>query len=117
MPINLTKVLGRVNKIKTKLFCEEGVTAKLKSGNEVKLTLTEKDGFYIPQNPQSNLALGQEYFEMTVANPEIDLEEALLFSNLVEFQGEDYEIKAFFRPRGLTQKWVLRLQTVGNKGL
>jgi hypothetical protein len=113
MPIKLTKVFEKINKIKTGLFYEEGVTAKFMRGNEVLLTLTEEDGFFISKNPTSNLAIGAEYFEMSVANTEKELEDALLQGSIVEFQGEKFEVASFFRPRGLTEKWEIRLQTIG----
>lgn len=115
MPINLTKVKAKVNNIKHKLFYEDSISgkivAKFYQGNSLELTL--EDGFYVSKNPTTNLAIGSEYFEMSVTNPDDRLESTLLYANRVVVGNEEYEIKQFFRPRALTQEWLLRLQPLG----
>lgn len=115
MPINLTNVKGKLNNIKKNLFFEKTVTARFYKVN--KLLYEALSEWYFGKNPVSNLAIGGEYFEFSISdnNKDINLEDVIPFATMIEIAGEQYKIYQYFRPRELTQEWLIRLESTGKK--
>ena len=115
MSVDLTKVYAKVNNIKTKLFYDQPEPLRLLNINEVLLVM-EKD-WWMRTRTTSNLAVGAEYWELSIADyPDtIDLEEVLSLATVAEVDGEKYRILQYTRPRGVTKQWKLRLESTGEK--
>ncbi|HNC59277.1 MAG TPA: hypothetical protein PLP33_27870 [Leptospiraceae bacterium] len=115
MAINLTGVLANINDIKRDLFFDDGATLKFYRVNDLLLELST--GWYVPKNPEKNLAIGEEYFVCSVVDEEdeLDLEPVIKTSTKVLAGQEEYKISAYFRPRGLTKAWKIRLVSMGKK--
>lgn len=113
MPIDLTSVYKKVNDVKRNLFYAENTTLKLFELGKVILELT--DGWYIRKNPSTNLALGAEYFECSIASTDesIDLELYIPRASKVVVGKDQFTIAQYFRPREVTKQWRLRLESSG----
>jgi hypothetical protein len=62
----------------------------------------------------SDLAFGPEYFELSIADVNKDLENIILLADTVEINGERYAIKAQnSKPKGLTKLWRFRIDRTG----
>lgn len=125
--LNLTDIYSRVNDIKRNLFYGDGSVLKFMRGTTELLIL--EDSFYLDKNPTSviterilNGPKGfSEFFECSIADldDDIDLETIIKASTNIEISdstnSEKFAIGQYFRPRGLTKKWVLRLISEGKK--
>lgn len=112
MAINLTGAYAQVNNIKRNIFYDSTLTLKFFEMNKLILELTE--GFYIRKSPSTNLAIGAEYFEASVLTDDtIDLEQIIPRCDRVIYGKNQYRIAQYFRPRDITQKWNLRLESSG----
>lgn len=114
MPLDLTGVFGNINNIKSNLFYGEDITEttiKFLNVSDVLLEVTEN--WYMKKNPTSNLAIGEEYWEASISDPDIDLSDILPLTTAVVVGTERYKITQYFRPRGATKKWKLRLESIG----
>lgn len=116
MPINLTNVKHNLNNIKRNLFFEKNAVITFYDVNTPLGSLDS--GWYCQKWTTSNLAIGAEYFELSVADLQSDsvnLEKIIPRASQVEFLGERYKIAQYFRPRGLTKEWLIRLQSYQEK--
>ena len=114
--VNLTKVRVKLNNVKKKLYYDADIpTLKILNINEVLLELS--DGWFMPTTVTSNLAIGAEYWDLSIADvpDDIDLKEYLNLATQIEVDGERYRITQYTRPRGATQEWKLRLQATGER--
>lgn len=115
--LNLTKVRHRINNIKRKLYYGTDVSSlKFLNVNDVLLELPE--GWHMPIRPTSGLVDGAEYWELSIADldDEINLDELIPLTTQVEVNGERYTISPYRRPRGVTRSFKLRLQSTGERG-
>jgi hypothetical protein len=115
MAVNLTKVRGRLNNIKKKIYYEAPPPLKLLNINDVILEM-DKDWF-MPISVTSNLAVGAEYWDLYIADVTdgAPLNEIIPLATVAEIEGEQYRILQYTRPRGETKQWYLRLESTGEK--
>lgn len=112
MPIDLTRVLKKVNTIKTGLFYKD--RPSLYCMNLQNLVLEVSEGFYVSKN-QSQGSSG-ETWKCSIAESEsldLPLEEVLPLTTSVVFQGEMFKILGYERPRAATKVWDITLQSTG----
>lgn len=119
MGLDLTEIKSTVNTLKRDLFYNDTYTIKFMNVNKLLCELTE--GWYISKRPIQNLAIGAEYFEMSV----VDVEDGLNLEPLIPLvtqvrvgnteKYETYKIAQYFRPRGLTKEYKFRLESIGEK--
>lgn len=120
MAINLTKVYGRINNVRKKLFYGKDANGQdrklqLYHGNELLAEIT--DGWYISTSTISDFIEDLEYFEITIAdiNDAIDLDNVMLYVNRVIFDGNPYKVSGRVRPRGATRVWELKVDPIISK--
>ena len=121
MPLVLTNVFQNINNIKRNLFYNDQ-TLKFMKQNTLLLELEE--GFFIQKEPTSSIsdkALSsgtgkEEFFECSVAldDENIDLVQIIKLSTEVLVGNKKFKISGYVKPRAATQKWNLRLTTVGS---
>lgn len=112
MPINLTSVLRKINTIKTGLFYQD--RPSLYCMNLSELLLEIPDGFYISKN-QSQNSSGENWKCSIAENEDVlgSLDDIIPLTTSVVFQGEQFKIVSYERPRAATQVWSLILQSTG----
>jgi hypothetical protein len=115
MAIDLTNVRARINNVKRNLYYDAGTTLTFYDINEILATLTEN--WWMQISPTSNLAIGQEYFELSVADVDdsLDLSKIIPFASAIGIAGEKYKVVQYERPRALTKQWRLRVGSTGMK--
>lgn len=116
MSVNLTKVQAKVNDIKKKIYYDSTISPlRLYNVNELLGELTE--GWFLSTFPVSNMALGAEYWELSVVDLDggLDLTKIIPMTTAVEINGERYRVMPYARPRIATKKWYLRIETTGER--
>lgn len=115
MAVNLTKIRGRLNNVKKKLYYENAAPLRLLNMNTIILELSSD--WFMPTTITENAALGAEYWDLYIADIEdtVNLDLIIPEATVAEIQGEQYRIIRYTRPRGVTKQWNIRLESTGEK--
>lgn len=115
--VNLTKVLARINNVKRDIYYDKELNLSLKLMTSLNTTLaTINSGWYLPSRPVNNLALGAEYYEIVIAeeaDSDIDYSKVIPRTEIVETNGDAFMVIQYFRPRGATKEWKIRIESKG----
>ncbi len=112
MPINLTSVLRNINTIKTGLFYQD--RPSLYCMNLSELLLEIPNGFYVSKT-QNQGSSGETWRCSIAENEDLlgSLDDVIPLTTTIIFQGEQFKIVSYERPRAATQIWKLTLQSTG----
>ena len=116
MGLNLTKLHERMNNLKRKLYYSPDITIKFFSINKLLLEVTpEIGGWFIRTATTTNLSLGVEYFEASIAlsRDDVDLEKIIPNTDNILVGLDKYILAQYFRPRAQSKLWRLRLESSG----